>query len=72
MNKTFKRTMSLILAFVMILSFGNIRVSKADNIDETIKNMTLEEKIGQMLMVEFRYWTENGGKENQLLNLMMR
>ena len=69
MNKTFKRTLSLTLAFVMIFSFGNIRVSKADNIDEMIENMTLEEKIGQMLMVEFRYWTENGGERKPVTEL---
>ncbi|EGO1504653.1 hypothetical protein ACFKFN_004586 [Salmonella enterica] len=32
------------------------------NIKQKVKNMTLEEKIGQKIMLDFRYWDQNGSR----------
>lgn len=36
------------------------------NIKQKVKNMTLEEKIGQKIMLDFRYWDQNGSRNQDM------
>lgn len=36
------------------------------NIKQKVKNMTLEEKIGQKIMLDFRYWDRNGSRNQDM------
>lgn len=36
------------------------------NIKQKVKNMTLEEKIGQKIMLDFRYWGKNGSRNQDM------
>lgn len=36
------------------------------NIKQAVKNMTLEEKIGQKIMLDFRYWDPDGGSQRDM------
>ncbi|EHR35486.1 hypothetical protein HMPREF9709_00438 [Helcococcus kunzii ATCC 51366] len=56
-----RKLLSILLAFVLIFQFIPLGTAEAANtsgksVDEIVAGMTLDEKIGQMLMVEFRNW----------------
>lgn len=36
------------------------------DIKQKVKNMTLEEKIGQKIMLDFRYWDRNGSSNQDM------
>lgn len=42
---------------------------KNKKIEDKISNMTLDEKIGQMLMLEFRYWEDENGNLKEVTEL---
>ena len=53
-----KKILALLLIFTMCLPFSVLARSD-DNVSTLINNMSLRDKITQMLMVDFRYWDEN-------------
>lgn len=44
-------------------------IAKDKKIEDKIANMTLDEKIGQMLMLEFRYWEDENGELKEVTEL---
>lgn len=67
-----KKALSFIIGTALILSLGACQDSKetiipptTDEVAYLVSTMTLREKIGQMMMLEFRKWQEEGQeKEN--------
>ena len=57
-----KKVLSIVLIFALVFTFMPLnREAKAeDSIDTIIANMTLREKIGQMIMPDFRNWKTEG------------
>lgn len=55
------KLISFILSLVMmLLSIFGIEIKKEDRTAKILASMTLEQKVGQMIMPAFRNWTENG------------
>ncbi|MFO3716960.1 glycoside hydrolase family 3 N-terminal domain-containing protein [Anaerococcus sp. ENR1011] len=44
-------------------------IAKDKKIEDKIADMTLDEKIGQMLMLEFRYWEDENGELKEVTEL---
>lgn len=44
-------------------------IAKDKKIEDKIANMTLDEKIGQMLMLEFRHWEDENGELKEVTEL---
>ena len=64
-----KRMISMLLAIVMVLGLipaivkaANTETTVSSRVESILSEMTLEEKITQMMMVDFRDWGENGAK----------
>ncbi len=60
-----KRVLSLILSLVMVIGLVVVpvnanAVTSSSRVTELLNNMTLRQKITQMLMPDFRYWDING------------
>ncbi|MPQ44929.1 glycoside hydrolase family 3 protein [Clostridium tarantellae] len=51
---------TVMLANSLIINLGIKAKGNTSNVDKIVSNMTLEEKIGQMLMLDFRKWNLNG------------
>ena len=47
----------------------NTEKPKNEEIEKKVSQMTLEEKIGQMLMLEFRYWEDEDGELKEVTEL---
>ncbi|MCD7034803.1 glycoside hydrolase family 3 protein [Metabacillus sp. GX 13764] len=66
----------VILAAIVLLAAGSLVPRKAsadvsgDQIDGIVKQMTLEEKVGQMLMPDFRNWQKKGETKATGLTVM--
>ncbi|MGL5245072.1 MAG: glycoside hydrolase family 3 protein, partial [Sarcina sp.] len=62
-----------IIFFMICVSFISYKKTSAFNINKQVEkivcSMTLEEKIGQMIMLDFRQWKIEGGKKESLINL---
>ncbi len=59
----FKKTLSILLALTMVFSLFTV-IEVNTFAAEIIDNMTLREKITQMMMVDFRYWDEDTSDSN--------
>ena len=55
-----KRLMSLALALIMMLTLGLIPASASSDVDTVLSQMTLRQKVTQMMMMEFRTWNSDG------------
>lgn len=58
-----KKVLVFVLIFSMCFPFCAFAES-SDNVSSLIDNMTLRDKITQMLMVDFRYWDEDPNDNN--------
>ena len=64
-EKQMKKMLALVLALVMVISMMPLTFVSAqttDRVADLVANMSLKDKVTQMLMVDFRDWGENGAK----------
>lgn len=59
MKRRFFKTLLMLMLTISMASMSVFGVAKKDPIEEMISNMTLREKIGQMMMLTFGSWDEN-------------
>lgn len=66
-NKRIQLVLFLLLSLLSLQTvsaespfYQNKYTDVEQKIDDLVKNMTLDEKIGQMIMLSFRYWDESG------------
>lgn len=59
MKHRFLKTLFILTLTISMASASVFGVEKKDPIEEKISNMTLREKIGQMMMLTFGSWDEN-------------
>ena len=73
MKKAFKRTAAFIMSFLFLMLGLPFTVGAKAATDETaeeiVNKMSEEEKITQILMPAFRYWTESGGEQKGVTDL---
>ena len=70
MKKAFKRTAAFIMSFLFLMLGLPFTVgAKAATAEEIVNKMSEEEKITQILMPAFRYWTESGGEQKGVTDL---
>ena len=67
-----KKILSIMLVLVLVITMIPIRANAQETmeisdeeIDKIIDDMTLREKIGQMIMPDFRFWTEEGQEQKE-------
>ncbi len=67
-----RKVLSLLLALAMVLNLGFISETSAESrsTEQIIEDMSVREKIAQMLMVEFRYWQQEGETEKKEVDVL--
>lgn len=59
-----KKMFGILLALVLGITTLSVPVSASTRVDDLISGMSLREKIGQLIMPDFRNWTLNGKSIN--------
>ena len=59
-RRTLFRAIGVLLALLMLLPLPAIAEEATPNdVDDILKSMTLEQKVGQMMIVSFRTWKDS-------------
>ena len=63
MNRT-RKTLAALMLLALSLGMVPLQACGADSCETVLAGMTTEDKISQMLMPEFRYYTDEAGRHN--------
>lgn len=59
MKRKTKKVLGLTMSFLMIVGLATPVKAASSRVETLLSNMTLRQKITQMMMVDFRYWDED-------------
>ena len=71
MNLIYKNLLTTVALLLLSISFISCSNNDDEFISELIKNMTLEEKIGQMTQVDYRYLKDKSDIEKYFLGSIL-